>query len=74
LKPPLVSCTQLVPIKDCTQLAAARVALMRTEALAVAATFVRPSQPCLADSAVLLRELRNGTLEAGVNLESPALS
>jgi len=46
---------------------------MRTEALAAAAAFVRLSQPCLADSAVLLRALRNGTVEAGVDLESKAL-
>ncbi len=46
---------------------------MRTEALAVAATLVRLSQPCFADSAVLLRELRNGTVEAGVDLGSLAL-
>ena len=46
---------------------------MRTEALAVAVTFVRPSQPCLADSAVLLRALRNGTVEAVVELGSLAL-
>ena len=46
---------------------------MRTEVPAAAATFVRPSQPCLAESAVLLRALRNGTVEAGVDLESPAL-
>jgi len=46
---------------------------MRTEALAAAATFVRLSQPCLADSAVLLRALRNGTIEARVDVESTAL-
>jgi len=46
---------------------------MRTEALAAAATFVRLSQPCLADSAVLLRALRNGTVDAGVDLGSSEL-
>ena len=46
---------------------------MRTETLAAAATFVRLSQPCLADSAVLLRALRNGTVDAGVDLGSSEL-
>ena len=39
---------------------------MRTEAPAAAATFVRLSHPCFADSAVFRRELRTGAVEVSI--------